>query len=37
MGFEANEQEIFRQEVYLKLAEAEDEYKSGTPTVSCAE
>jgi PHD/YefM family antitoxin component YafN of YafNO toxin-antitoxin module len=34
MSVEAYERETFRQEVYLKLAEAEAEYLSGAQTVS---
>ena len=34
MSVETYEREMFRQEVYLKLAEADAEYKSGAPTVS---
>ena len=34
MSVETYEREMFRQEVYLKLAEAEAEYLSGAPTAS---
>ena len=34
MSVETYEREMFRQEVYLKLAEAEGEYLSGVPTAS---
>lgn len=34
MSVETFEREMFRQEVYLKLAEAEAEFRSGAPTTS---
>ena len=34
MSVETYEREMFRQEVYLKLAEAESEYLSGVPMTS---
>ena len=37
MSVETYEREMFRQEVHLKLAEAEAEYMFGAPTVSSAE
>lgn len=37
MSVETFEREMFRQEVYLKLAEAEAEYLSDAPTVSSNE
>jgi PHD/YefM family antitoxin component YafN of YafNO toxin-antitoxin module len=33
MSVETFERELFKQEVYLKLAEAEAEYQSGAPTM----
>jgi hypothetical protein len=37
MSIETFEREMFRQEVYLKLAEAEAEFLAGTPTISHTE
>ena len=37
MSVETYEREMFRQEVYLKLSEAESEYLSGAPTTSSAD
>lgn len=34
MSVETYEREMFRQEVYLKLAEAEAEHRAGAPTLS---